>query len=607
MPTLPFTHGRRAPAWLLMLPLSTVSLLACAAGQDTPAPIPQLTVATGGTLGACAALASFTYPNMVITAATPVAAGATATIDGVTHTLPENCYVQGRMNERTSAVDGQVYAIRWEMRLPKDWNGRLFFQPNGGNEGTLATPTTQAYGRLLGGSPDSTGLARGFAVVTTDSGHDSAANTTVAPGIRSQAFGRDPAARTEHAHGYVATVTPMAKSLVKAAYGKAPDRSYMVGCSNGGRVGMVTAARYPDLFDGILAGAPAFNLPKAVVAGIWNGQQMAAVSPLVGGKADISNSFSQANLDLVAAKVIEQCDALDGLADGMVGDRAACKAAFNLATHVPTCGATPDATCLSAAQKTSLGKMMGGPTDSTGKALYNDWPYEPGMAAAGWRTWQMGNTSNAAGPASASNPTSFIVALTGPSMGFMFTNPPQSPTVVTGLGSSLFDYVMGYSMDSDAAKIFGTGNGFNEAPYSEFTPPDPTDLSKLRNRGAKLLVFHGNADAVFSVNDTLSWYAGLSKTHSDASAFSRVFEVPGMTHCSGGPAADKFDMVTALVDWVETGKAPERVLATARSAALNPGLGSIPTGRSRPLCAHPKVARYAGSGSVEDAASFTCQ
>lgn len=587
------------------LSVSSVLLAACA-GVDTR-PIPQLSPATGGRWASCAALSSFTYANTSITAVTPVAAGATAAIDGVTHTLPEHCHVQGRMNERVSPVDGQTYAIRWEMRLPRDWNGRFFFQPNGGNEGTLATPVTQAYGRLLGGSNGSTGLSRGFAVITTDSGHDGAANMTVAPGIRSQVFGLDPAARTEHAHGYVATVTPMAKSLIRAAYGKGPDRSYMVGCSNGGRVGMVTAARYPDLFDGIVAGAPAFNLPKAVVAGIWNAQQMAQVSPLAGGKADLSNSFTQANMDLVAARVLEKCDALDGARDGLVSDHAACRAAFSVATDIPACTGAPDAACLTAAQKTVLARMMAGPRDSQGRALYADWPFDPGMRAPGWRPWQMGSTANAAGPASATNPTSFILTLTGPSMAFMFTNPPQSPAVVTGQGATLFDYVMGYGMDTDANRIFGTGNGFNESPYAEFTPPNPTRLPALRARGAKLLVFHGNADPVFSLNDTLAWYDGLSREHSDAQAFSRVFPVPGMTHCSGGPATDQFDMVSALVDWVEQGRAPERITATARPAALNPGLGDVPAGRTRPLCAYPKVARYNGQGSLDDEASFTCR
>ncbi len=596
---------RHRAAWAA--PVAALMLSACGGGSDAP-PIPQLAAATGATLGACESLAGFAFARTTITSAARIAAGSTVTSEGITHTLPEYCYVQGRMNERVSPVDGQTYAIRWEMRLPRDWNGRFFFQPNGGNEGTLATPTVQAYGRLLGGSPTSTGLGRGFAVITTDSGHDGAANLTVAPGIRAQVFGRDPAARTEHAHGYVASVTPMAKALIAAAYGKGPDRSYMVGCSNGGRVAMVTAARYPTLFDGYLVGAPAMNLPKGVVGAIWNAQAMSAVSPLVDGKADISRSFTQADMDAVANRVLERCDALDGARDGLVSDIAACRSAFRLAADVPTCSGANDGTCLSAAQKSVLDRMMGGARNAAGTALYSDWPYDPGMRAPNWRSWQMGATSSAAGPASASNPTSLIMQLTGPSMAFMFTNPPASPAVVTGLGSTLFDYVMAYSMETDAPKIFGTGNGFADSPFAEFTPPDPTNLNAMRNRGAKMLLFHGAGDGVWSLNDTLRWYGEVGTRYGrDAAAFSRLFTVPGMSHCSAGPATDQFDMVSALVDWVEQGRAPERIVATARSAALNSGLGDIPPGRTRPLCAWPQVARYNGSGSLEDAANFTCR
>lgn len=563
---------------------------------------------SGATLARCAELADgFRHADTRIVAATPVAAGTQVTIDGVTHTLPAYCHVQGRMHERVSPVDGQAYAIRWEMRLPQDWNGRLFFQPNGGNEGSLAMPAVQAFGRTLGGGPLTTGLGRGFAVVTTDSGHDGSANQSVAPGIRGQVFGRDPEARTDNAHAYVARVTPMAKALVAAAYGKPPARSYMVGCSNGGRIGMITATRYPELFDGIVAGAPAFNLPKAVVGAIWNGQQLAAVAPSVDGRPDLSASFTQADMDLVAARVTERCDALDGLADGAVHDVAACKAAFSLERDVPTCGASKvDGQCLSAAQKAALGRIMAGAVDSAGRRLYADWPYDPGMRTAGWRNWLMGATRNANGPASASNPTSFILTLTGPSMAFMFTNPPQSPAVVTGTGTSLYDYMAGYSMDTDAPKIFGTGNGFRESPYAEYTPPDPTRLDAFARRGGKLLVFHGNADPVFSLSDLIEWHAGVLRRAPDADRFARVFTVPGMNHCSGGPAADRFDAVGAVVDWVEQGRAPERLVATARTPDQNNGLGAVPPGRTRPLCPWPKVARYDG-GDPEREASFSCR
>lgn len=592
------------------LVIAAAALSACTGGGlRDGAGMAQLAPASGAPLVDCAKLAAHAYPSLSITSAALSPAGATVSIDGVTYTLPENCYVRGKMNQRTSAVDGQPYAIGFEMRLPRDWNGRFFFQPNGGNEGTLATPDRQAYGRIMGGSPSTIGLNMGFAVLSSDSGHDGAANTAVAPPIRGQVFGLDPQARTDYAYQYVSTLTPMAKGLIKAAYGKAPDRSYMVSCSNGGRVGMVTAARFPEMFDGILAGAPAFNLPKAVVAAIWDGQAMAAASPLVGGKADISNSLTQGDMNLVASAVLGKCDALDGVTDGMVFDRAQCQARFKLATDVPACASEPDGSCLTAAKKTALDKIFSGPRNSTGAALYSDWSYDPGIAAPGWRTWKMGATSNPAGPASATNPTSFIMLLTGPSMAYIFATPPASPALVSGLGSTLYDYVMSFNMDTDAPKIFATQGAYTESGMAELTPPNPTRLDALRRRGAKMIVYHGAADPVFSINDTLAWYAGLSAQQGgDASGFARMFPVPGMTHCSGGPSADKFDMLSALVNWVEQGRAPESVAAAVRPAALNPGINPAwPERRTRLLCPHPKLAKYKGSGDTEDAANYSCQ
>jgi len=145
------------------------------------------------------------------------------------------------------------------------------------------------------------------------------------------------------------------------------------------------------------------------------------------------------------------------------------------------------------------------------------------------------------------------------------------------------------------------------------TPPDGANLARLKNRGAKMLVYHGTSDPIFSSDDTTGWYEALRAANSgDASNFARFFRVPGMNHCSGGPATDQFDMLTPLVNWVEKGQAPDSVLATARGTGNAGGVNAdLPAAwsaaRSRPLCPYPKVARYKGSGSVEDAASFSCQ
>jgi feruloyl esterase len=170
------------------------------------------------------------------------------------------------------------------------------------------------------------------------------------------------------------------------------------------------------------------------------------------------------------------------------------------------------------------------------------------------------------------------------------------------------DWVLNYDFDKAEALINGTNATFTESAMSFMTPPNPRDLSRLRNCGAKMMVYHGSADPMFSYNDTINWYTGLTAANNaDATNFVRVFTVPGMNHCSGGPSTDQFDMLTPLVAWVEKGRAPDSIVATARTAVQNTDLGPIPAGRTRPLCAYPKVAKYKGAGSIEDAGNFSCQ
>jgi feruloyl esterase len=162
------------------------------------------------------------------------------------------------------------------------------------------------------------------------------------------------------------------------------------------------------------------------------------------------------------------------------------------------------------------------------------------------------------------------------------------------------------------AKVNATSTVYTESAMSFMTPPNPSNLGALKNRGAKMLVYHGTSDPIFSSDDTTAWYEALRTANAgDASNFARFFRVPGMNHCSGGPATDQFDMLTPLVNWVEKGQVPESVVASARGSGNAGGVNAdLPAAwsaaRTRPLCAYPKVARYKGSGSVEDAASFTC-
>jgi feruloyl esterase len=172
--------------------------------------------------------------------------------------------------------------------------------------------------------------------------------------------------------------------------------------------------------------------------------------------------------------------------------------------------------------------------------------------------------------------------------------------------SDAYNFVKNFSMDTDAPKIFATDANFTESAIDFMTPPDPTDMGKLRDRGAKIMVVNGSSDPVFSVQDTINWYNGLEKANTnEADKFARLFLVPGMNHCGNGPATDNFDALEKLVTWVESGTAPEKI-----DAFVRPNNAELPadwsTQRSRPLCPYPQIAKYNGSGSIEDAASFTC-
>ncbi|RZL96047.1 MAG: tannase/feruloyl esterase family alpha/beta hydrolase [Variovorax sp.] len=410
-------------------------------GTGTP---PQLAAANPGALQACGDLASrAARPGVVYTSATPVPAGPVASGANASQPAPAHCLVQGRMNERKSAVDGNSYAIGFEMRLPVAWNGRFFHQVNGGLDGAVVP----ALGGIGGGAPVTNALRMGFAVVSSDAGH---------AGALGPRFGLDPQARLDYGYNAVAQLTPVAKHVIAQAYGRGPDRSYIGGCSNGGRHAMVAAARSAGDYDGILAGNPGFNLPRAAVAQLYGAQQYAriATASTPAGLPDLQSAFTPAELKLV----------------------------------------------------------------------------------------------------------------------------------------------------SDV---------FRESAMAFMSPPDAANLATLRNRGAKMMVYHGTSDPVFSSDDTAAWYERVQSANGgNAAAFARYFPVPGMNHCSGGPATDQFDMLSALVAWVERGEAPASVTATARGAGSNMVNPELPAGwsaqRTRPLCPWPQVARYQG-GDPERASSFACR
>jgi len=499
---------------------------------------------------ACMALATAQFAT-VATLTTSYDAGAAA--------QPASCVVRGSTARRTG-VDGKPYETRFELRLPTDWSGRFLYQGGGGNDGTVAP----AVGRNTGSYPD-TGLQRGFSVVTTDAGHQGA----------TAEFAVDPVARVDHAYAAHERTYTIAMAIQARYYGRAPAHKYFVGCSGGGRQGMMFAQRYPSYFDGIAICAPAMSVSSgATIAAAWDTQTYLSAAPAdANGQRVLSRAFSDADLALVARGITSACDAADGATDGMVLRPDACR--FNPATLL--CPAAKDATCLTSDQISALQRAFAGPRTSSGRALYVGQAWDPGIAAPGWRQWKLGSSQTG-------TPNSANTTLMAGALAYEFVTPPDP-----ALAISRFDF------DRDTERM----QAFSEV-YDTYR--DAT-LRRFRARGGKLLIFHGTADPIFSALESIDYYQRLSRNNGGPAAtapWARLFLVPGMNHCAGGPATDSFDGLAAIVDWVEKRAAPERIAASA-----NPRATFFP-GRTRPLCAYPQYARYSGSGSLEDGANFTC-
>ena len=560
------------PGWVLS---ATAGLLLTACGGDgrwSP-PLPQLAAATGAPLSSCAELAAgFTFANTTIASAETAPAGA---LTWAGAPVAAHCLVKGEMFRRTSAMDGNSYAIMFEMRLPQDWNGRFFYQANGGSDGVVQT----ALGG--GGANPSPALTQGFAVISSDAGHQGQGNL---------AFGVDYQARLDYGYQAVAKLTPMAKALIKSAYGKNPDRSYFGGCSNGGRHTFVAMTRMPDEYDGYLAGAPGYRLPLAAIANQFGAQRYASIAT---DPADLSTAFTSAERAMVSAKVVARCDALDGATDGIIQDINACQVAFDFQRDIPTCTGARDGTCLSADQKTTIAPIFSGATDASGKVFYSSFPFDAGHNAADSSFWEF-----------------FVSTVIDPgATALIWSTPPADPATFNPVA-----FALQTPIDTMLAGVAATNATYTESGLALMLPVEPTRIDRLRSRGAKVMVYHGVSDPIFSVNDTTAWYEGLRANNGgDASDFARYYRVPGMSHCGFGPSTDQFDMLSALVGWVEKGQAPTSVIAQGRGAGN--ALGANPdvpadwsANRTRPLCPYPQVARLKpGATDLESASSFRCE
>ncbi len=576
-------QGRAQRNLMLLFAASTSLLLIGAAPPPTIVPNTALDAAK------CNALSSVVLNDKPgigfrIDAVNWREAGTTVeTRGGKSAPLPAHCDVIAHYGDRPGLVGGP-YRTNIHMRLPAKWNGRYFFQGGGGSNGVI--------GDALGfnGPGNRSGIERGYAVISQDSGHDNATNNLPTHG-NDLVFGHDPQARADYGHASLKPSYDLGRFLLRAAYGRDAQTKIFWGCSKGGQEGMAFAQRYPDSFDGIVAAAPGFALPRAAVAQAWDVQQFAAVVRAQGKPVTIDTlktAFSPDQLQLISDVARETCDGDDGSKDGIIGAVGQCRSARVIpALRKKICHTGSAAMCLSAAQVAAISAVMDGPRTKSGKPLYAGWAWDTGMADPGWRVWKIGLEKG---------PPALNVILGGGSLAAVFTTPPTPLSVDP---AQVLAWQLAFDFDRDAAKIDATGGAYQRSAWADIGMRS-TDLSAFRAHGGKLIVPHGVSDPVFSVLDTVDWWKEVDRRNKGKAAdFVRVFPVPGMAHCGGGPATDRYDSLTALEDWMAKGKAPVSIAATAGSATPWPN-------RTRPLCAWPMVARNTGKGSVESAGSFVC-
>ncbi|MBR1086439.1 tannase/feruloyl esterase family alpha/beta hydrolase [Bradyrhizobium manausense] len=457
--------------------------------------------------------------------------------------LPPHCRADGVIDQRVG-VEGKPYAIGFAVALPERWNGRFLFQGGGGLNGSIRPPLGyQAAGEVPA-------LARGFAVVSTDSGHQGA--------VFDASFLKDQEAALDFANASVGKVTISAKAIVAHYYGQPAKRSYFTGCSTGGREGMLASARYPEQFDGIVAGAPAMRTGNSNIGLAWANAAFSQIAPKdASGKPEPARTFSADERKLITNAILDACDAKDGVKDGLIFDGKACQ--FDPAVLACT-GDIKDGkteSCLAPPRVEALKKAFAGPKNSRGTQVYPPFPWDSGVAAEG-------------------------VAIPG-----ILTTGARSP-----VGPPVWE-----SIDVDQLEDRVNASGLERLTNTAYW----TNLSSYFGHGGKLLFYHGVSDPWFSANDTVNYYERMAAESGGMEMVreksSRAFLVPGMGHCSSGATLDRFDLLSAVVNWVEDGKAPDAVVAT----------GPAFPGRSRPLCAYPQHAQYKGQGDPESAASFECK
>ncbi len=523
---------------------------ACGGGDDDDAS-PPASPAVAALAPDCTAVQRLDMANTVFKSAIQIDAGA---VTSGTTKMPAHCLITGEINPRTG-VNGVRYSIGFELRLPITWNGRFQFLGGGGVDGSIPL----AYGfQRTGGVP---ALALGAAVVTSDMGHTGANG-------RDATFGLDQQARIDWGYNAMDKVTVLAKEIIGRFYGKAPQYAYYVGTSGGGRQGMMMAQRFPQHFDGIVSGAPILEQHLAQIGSMQMLQEFTAIAPKdATGQPILSKAYTDSDLKLIAAGVLKKCDALDGVADGLIENYPACT--YDV-SELQCTGAKVD-TCLSASQVTAFNKVMSGPRNSAGTLLYPPAPWDTGIGEPEWRSDQIGTATGAV-----PNSSKF----TNQSIKYVFMT-PAAPN---------FDYLK-FNFDTDPGTMLAS---------AAYTATNSTNYEGFKARNGKHLVYVGLADTLVNPSGVNRWYRDLVAANGGLEAtkqFARFFNFPGMGHSVGGASLDQFDPVAAIQDWVEKGQAPEFMVAK----------GTRFPGRTRNICAYPLISRYVGSGSVDEATSFRCE
>jgi hypothetical protein len=516
----------------------------------------------------CEQLAQLALPNTTITSAQTIAAGAFSPPPAAAPWLvgSPSLYKQLPAFCRVTADDKPTpdSDIKIEVWMPATgWNGKFRGQGNGGFAGEMD------YRSLA------LAIQQGYASAATDTGH--AASGTDA----TWALGH-PEKIIDYAHRAIHEMTALSKATLKAHYGDAPKHSYFASCSNGGRQALMEAQRYPDDYDGILAGAPANFWTHLLSSALWDAQATTL---------DADSYIPPSKIPAIAHAVLAACDAKDGLQDGILIDPRQCH--FDPSTIL--CKQANSDSCLTKAQVAALKKLYEGAHDANGKQIFPGFMPGAEEGPGGWGTWIIGNAP-------------------GKALLFTFGN--------GFFGNMVYEQA---NWDYKQAKLDDAVAAADQKFAAVLNSTEP-NLKPFQVRGGKLILYHGWNDPGISPLNSINYYESVVSTMGkpQADSFVRLYMVPGMQHCAGGPGPDDFgefgisqpndpqhNIYLALEDWAEKGTAPSTVIASkiereTPAASAGPG-PAAKVKMTRPLCAYPQQAKYKGKGDPNEAASFTCE